>query len=330
MAADEKNQDCRFWTCGQCVKGGKCPQNHDPSNGRPHKSKDINSEMPKGMKGIMTRLAQLEAVSQTNIFSGPSASVERTTSRDILSIPDRTKRATEGADVTSYVQMGSGVRSGAARTEFTGIVIDGGKLVKLGERDSVQDGERDLVQHGERDPEKAPCMESSVDNIQQRQYDRNFEYEYQNRENVITFTNDNTGSSEIQREEQGIKLALAQVVTSRDYFEVAVGSVQDSDLEVFDYMLRYQEEICEVVPETFHMFQSDNTFDDVELQDPISSEDIQIELGCRDVDLEYQDVHDWTNETNSPRDVQKHDITDGVDLPLTTILEMFPETVEPI
>jgi hypothetical protein len=35
------------------------------------------------------------------------------------------------------------------------------------------------------------------------------------------------------------------------------------------------------------------------------------------------------NETNSPRGVQKHDIADGVDLPLTTILEMFPETVEP-
>jgi hypothetical protein len=31
-----------------------------------------------------------------------------------------------------------------------------------------------------------------------------------------------------------------------------------------------------------------------------------------------------------PRVVQKHDITDGVDLPLTTILEMFLETVESI
>jgi len=36
------------------------------------------------------------------------------------------------------------------------------------------------------------------------------------------------------------------------------------------------------------------------------------------------------NETNFPRGVQKHDITDGVDLPLTTILEMFSETVKPI
>jgi hypothetical protein len=54
-----------------------------------------------------------------------------------------------------------------------------------------------------------------------------------------------------------------------------------------------------------------------------SSEDIQIELECQDVD-------DWANETNSTRGGQTHDIADGVDLPLTTILEMFPETVEPI
>jgi hypothetical protein len=86
-------------------------------------------------------------------------------------------------------------------------------------------------------------MESSAGNIQQRQYVRNFEYEYQNRENSITITNDNTGASEIQREEQGIKLALAQIVAARDYIEAAVGSVQDSDLEVFDFMLRCQEEI---------------------------------------------------------------------------------------
>jgi hypothetical protein len=39
----------------------------------------------------------------------------------------------------------------------------------------------DLGQHGERDHEKAPCMELSAGNIQQRQYDRNFEYEYQHR-----------------------------------------------------------------------------------------------------------------------------------------------------
>jgi hypothetical protein len=67
------------------------------------------------MQGIMTRLAQLEAAAQTNIFSGPSAAVEQTTSRDILSIPERTKRAAEAAGVTSYVQLGSSVRSGAAR-----------------------------------------------------------------------------------------------------------------------------------------------------------------------------------------------------------------------
>jgi hypothetical protein len=127
----------------------------------------------------------------------------------------------------------------------------------------------DLGKHDERDHEKAPCMELSAGNIQQRQYDRNFEYEYQNRENAIIITNDNTGASEIQREEQVIKLTLAQIVTARDYFQVAVGSVQDSDLEVFDYMLRCQEEICEVVPETYQMLQSDNAFDDVELQDPL-------------------------------------------------------------
>ncbi len=140
----------------------------------------------------MTRLAQLEASAQTNIFSVPSATVEQTTSRDILSIPERTKRATEAAGVTSYVQLGSSVRSGAARAEFTGIVIDTHTLAQIGERDSVQ--------HGERDHEMASCMESSAGNIQQRQYVRNFEYEYQNRENTITITNDNTGVSEIQQE----------------------------------------------------------------------------------------------------------------------------------
>jgi hypothetical protein len=57
---------------------------------------------------------------------------------------------------------------------------------------------------------------------------------------------------------------------------------------------------------------------------------VSIELECQDVDLECQDVDDWANETNSPRGVQKHDIADGVDLPLTAILDMFPETVEPI
>jgi hypothetical protein len=62
----------------------------------------------------------------------------------------------------------------------------------------------------------------------------------------------------------------------------------------------------------------------------ILSEDIQIELECQDVDLECKDVDHLAHETNSLRGVQKHNIADGVDLPLTTILEMFPETVEPI
>ena len=34
-------------------------------------------------------------------------------------------------------------------------------------------------------------------------------------------------------------------------------------------MLRYREEICEMVPETYQMRQSENAFDDVELQDPL-------------------------------------------------------------
>ena len=34
-------------------------------------------------------------------------------------------------------------------------------------------------------------------------------------------------------------------------------------------MSRYQEEICEMVPETYQMIQSDNTFDDVKFQDPL-------------------------------------------------------------
>jgi hypothetical protein len=168
--------------------------------------------------------------------------------------------ADEVAGVTSYIQLGSNVRSGEARAEFTGIVIDAGTLEQLGERDSVQ--------HGERDHEKGPCMESSTGNIQQRQYVRNFEYECQNRENAITITNDNTDASEIKREEQGIKVTLPQIVAARNYIESVVGSEQDSDLEVFDFMLLYQEEICEVVPEIYHMLQSDNAFDDVELQDP--------------------------------------------------------------
>ncbi len=58
-------------------------------------------------------------------------------------------------------------------------------------------------------------------------------------------------------------------MAARDYIEDAVGSVQDSDLEVFDFMLRYQEEICEVVPEIYHTLQSDNVFDVVELQNPL-------------------------------------------------------------
>jgi hypothetical protein len=107
-ATDDKNQDCRLWAHGQCVKGSKCPHKHDPAKGHPHKDKETNSEMPKEMQGIMARLAQLEAVTKT-----PSASVEQThvgtggeklgqsASRDILSIPERTKRAAEAAGVTS-------------------------------------------------------------------------------------------------------------------------------------------------------------------------------------------------------------------------------------
>jgi hypothetical protein len=86
----------------------------------------------------MTRLVQLEDAAKTNIFSGPSVGVEQTTSRDILSIPERTNRSAEAAGVTSYVHLGRSVRSGVARAEFTGIVIDADTLAQLGERDSVQ------------------------------------------------------------------------------------------------------------------------------------------------------------------------------------------------
>jgi hypothetical protein len=58
-------------------------------------------------------------------------------------------------------------------------------------------------------------------------------------------------------------------VAAKDYIEAVVGSVQDSDLKVFDFMLSYKEEIFEVVPQIYHMLQSDNAFDDVELQDPL-------------------------------------------------------------
>jgi hypothetical protein len=161
--------------------------------------------MPKDMQGIMTRLTQLEAVTQTNTFSGPSGAVEQTTSRDIsvfLSKP-RGQLKQSVSPHTFNLEVPFEVEWLA---EFTGIVIDADTLAQLSERDSVQ--------HGERDHEKTPCMQSPPGNIQQRQYVRNFEYEYQNRENTITIINDNTGVSEIQREEQGIKLALAQIVAA--------------------------------------------------------------------------------------------------------------------
>ena len=71
-----------------------------PDQGPSAQDKDTNSEMPKDMQGIMTRLAQLEAAAQTNTFSGSSAAVEQTTSCDILSMSERTKRAAETVDVT--------------------------------------------------------------------------------------------------------------------------------------------------------------------------------------------------------------------------------------
>jgi hypothetical protein len=46
--SDEKNQDCRFWARGQCVKGNKCPQKHDPAKDRPHKGKDFL--LPRGSR----------------------------------------------------------------------------------------------------------------------------------------------------------------------------------------------------------------------------------------------------------------------------------------
>jgi hypothetical protein len=72
----------------------------------------------------------------------PSADVVQTTSRDILSIPERSKRASKAAGGISY---GSAVQSGAARAEFIGIVMGADNLVKHGERNLVHHGERDLV-----------------------------------------------------------------------------------------------------------------------------------------------------------------------------------------
>jgi hypothetical protein len=192
------------------------------------------------MQGIMTRLTQLEAAAQTNIFSGTLAAVGQTTSRDILSIPERTKRAAEAAGVTSYVQLGSGARSGAARAEFTGIVMDADTLAQL--------GERNFVQNDERDHERPPYMESYAGHIQRSKSDRILEHDYQDRGYSILITNDNIGTSEIQLMHQGIKQAFAHIMAARDYYEAVMGSVQDSDQELFDYMSRYQEEICEVVP----------------------------------------------------------------------------------
>jgi hypothetical protein len=64
-AADEKNQDCRFWARGQCVKRGKCPQKHDPAKGRPHKGKNTNSEMPKGIPERTKRTAEVAGVTSS-------------------------------------------------------------------------------------------------------------------------------------------------------------------------------------------------------------------------------------------------------------------------
>jgi len=54
----------------------------------------------------------------------------------------------------------------------------------------------------------------------------------------------------------------------------------------------------------------------------IPCEDIQLALECQDVD-------NRANDANSPLGVQKHEFfpEDVVDLPLTTILEMLPETI---
>ena len=36
-----------------------------------------------------------------------------------------------------------------------------------------------------------------------------------------------------------LSITLVDIVAGRDYFEAVVGNVQDSDQEVFDYMVRY-------------------------------------------------------------------------------------------
>ena len=290
VVVDEKDQDCKFWARGACTKGDKCRNKHDPAKGRPHDPAKKDKVTDPAMQEIITRLAQLEAAGAPQTFSGPSAAVVQNASRDILSIPERSKRAAEAAGIISYR---SDVRSGAARAEFTGIIMTADNFAQDGERELVQDGERELVLDCEMALGRAPSTELSAGRIQQRPYARIFEYEYQDRGPAIRIVNDITGASATknpdvlhQREEQGIKHALAHIVAAREYFEAAVGSVQDSDQEVFDYMVRYREEICEMVPETYQMLQSENAFDDVELQDPlvvIKGDDTMLRVYCGEV-----------------------------------------------
>jgi hypothetical protein len=179
--------------------------------------------------------------------------------------------------------------------------------------------------------------------------------------NRLQFTLSNVNM--IEPSSMNIKIVGEPIVITndnpaRDYYEAVVGSVQDSDLEVFDYMLRYRQEICDMLPETYQLLQSDNAFDDVELHDPlvvirgndiilwvyggnvIDSDNMWILQVPDDSSPHYYLRHHLCTKrhetavmgliTRLIRGVQKHEVEDGVDLPLTTILEMFPETVEPI
>ena len=65
-----------------------------------------------------------------------------------------------------------------------------------------------------------------------------------------------------------------------------------------------------------------------DIQPAIVGEDIQTALECQEVvpAIECQEIDNWAKGQDLPQEVQKP-ADDGVDLPLTTILESLPETI---
>ena len=108
-------------------------------------------------------IPQRAAGTQAKTFSGPSATLVQTASRDILIISDRSKRAVQAVGIISYR---SDVRSGTVRAELTVIIMSADNL--------TQDGERELVQDGERELGRVPSTEPSAGHIQQHPHARIF------------------------------------------------------------------------------------------------------------------------------------------------------------